>query len=104
MPHERQRWGIQHSDKHNRSRFRLLADPHEYDYPDPVPPLWAVEIISPTDKAPEIRAKRQIYPESQSIDVYVPGQPVRPVTTNQALDVGLVIPGFTLSVNELFGI
>src|SRR5258705_3962195 len=28
------------------------------EYPDPVPPLWAVEVISPTDKAEAIREKR----------------------------------------------
>src|ERR1700733_10185851 len=31
------------------------------EYPDPEPPLWAVEVISPTDKAADIRRKRQIY-------------------------------------------
>ena len=93
--------------------FAYKPTPMSDDYPDPVPPVWAVEIISPTDKAPEIRAKRQIYlraailyweiyPKSQSIDVYVPGQPVRSVGINDMLDVAQIIPGFTLSLNELF--
>src|SRR5215207_2321977 len=57
------------------------------NYPDPDPPLWVVEIISPTDKATDIRDKRQIYidagilywefyPDRRSIDVYAPGQPL----------------------------
>lgn len=58
------------------------------DYPDPTPPEWAVEIISPTDKAADIREKREIYrqasillweiyPQTGSVDVYAPGQPPR---------------------------
>ncbi len=34
------------------------------EYPDPEPPLWAVKIISPTDKAVNIRTKREIYIEA----------------------------------------
>src|SRR5262245_61237442 len=30
-------------------------------YPDPEPPLFVVEVISPTDKPDDIRAKRLIY-------------------------------------------
>jgi Uma2 family endonuclease len=83
------------------------------DYPDPEPPLWAVEVISPTDKAPDIRNKRQvylqagillweIYPQKESIDVYAPGQPTRTVGIDGTLDAGDVLPGFTLRVRELF--
>jgi Uma2 family endonuclease len=83
------------------------------EYPDPVPPQWAVEVISPTDKAFDIRAKRQIYreagillweiyPQAQSIDVYAPNQPARTAHTGETLDGGNVLPGFTLAVGELF--
>lgn len=93
--------------------FAYKATPMSDEYPDPVPPLWAVEVVSPTDKAPDIRDKRQIYldariqyweiyPRSQSIDVYVPGQSVLTVGLEEVLDGGQVIPGFTLSVKELF--
>lgn len=88
----------------------LMSD----DYPDPVAPLWAVEIISPTDKATDIRDKREIYlragillwemyPQSKSIDVYAPGQPVQTRRINDMLDGGDVLPGFTLPVHDLFG-
>lgn len=66
-----------------------------------------------TDKPYEIRAKRQIYlqakilywelyPLSQTIDVYAPGQPPRTYGIDDTLDSGDVLPGFTLPVKKLF--
>ncbi len=83
------------------------------DYPDPVPPSWAVEIISPTDKAGDIRTKRNIYIEAgillwemypllHQVDVYAPGQPMRTVGIDGVLDGGDVLPGFTLPLKDLF--
>lgn len=83
------------------------------EYPDPVPPLWAIEVISPTDKADEIRNKRHIYieagillgelyPSTQSIDVYEPGKPVRTLSLDDVLDGGDVLPGFKLVVRDIF--
>jgi Uma2 family endonuclease len=83
-------------------------------YPDPVPPLWVVEVISPTDKAPEIRNKRNIYidagillwelyDDTRSIDVYEPGKPKRTLGINDVLDGGNVLPDFRLPVREIFG-
>lgn len=94
--------------------FAYKRTPLSKDYPDPEPPLWVVEVISPTDKAADIRNKRQIYrqagillwemyPQSQSIDVYAPEQPVRTVGIDGTLDAGDVLPGFTLAAQELFG-
>ncbi len=94
--------------------FAYKPTPMSDDYPDPVPPLWAVEVISPIDKAPDIRRKRQIYlqagillweiyPQAQSIDVYAPGQPVRAFGIDDTLDGGDVLSGFTLPVRDLFG-
>jgi Uma2 family endonuclease len=34
------------------------------EYPDPIPPLWVVEVISPNDKVVDIRKKRQRYLEA----------------------------------------
>ena len=39
--------------------FAYKPTPLSKDYPDPEPPLWAVEVISPTDKAADIRKKRR---------------------------------------------
>jgi Uma2 family endonuclease len=93
--------------------FAYKPTPLSKDYPDPEPPLWAVEVISPTDKAPDIRRKREIYQEAgillwevydnlQKIDVYAPGQPPHTVGIDGALDGGDVLPGFTLAARELF--
>jgi Uma2 family endonuclease len=94
--------------------FAYKRTPLSKDYPDPEPPLWVVEVISPTDKAADIHKKRQIYrqagillwemyPESQSIDMYAPGQSVRTVGIDGTLDAGDVLRGFTLAARELFG-
>ncbi len=93
--------------------FAYKRTPMSNEYPDPVAPLWAVEIISPTDKVGDIRRKREgyraagillweIYPEEQTIDVYAPGQPVSTYGINDMLDVGDLLPGFKLAVRELF--
>lgn len=93
--------------------FAYKSTPMSDEYPDPIAPEWAIEVVSPTDKAPEIRAKRQIYiqagilygelyPKLQSIDVYAPGQPPRTLGINDILDGGDVLPGFKLALKELF--
>jgi Uma2 family endonuclease len=93
--------------------FAFKRTPMSEEYPDPVPPEWAVEIISLNDKAAEIRQKRQIYleagillwevyPQARSIDVYAPGQAVRTVTVDGTLDLGAVLSGFSLEVKQLF--
>jgi Uma2 family endonuclease len=93
--------------------FAYKTTPLSDDYPDPVAPEWAIEIISPGDKASDIRNKRNIYieagilygelyPESQGIDVYTPGQPKRTIGIDDTLDGGDVLPGFSLPVKEIF--
>ena len=83
------------------------------EYPDPEPPLWAVEIISPTDKAVNIRTKREIdieagilywemSPDLGRVDVYAPGQPLHTVSMDDTLDGADVLPGFTLPVRDIF--
>lgn len=83
------------------------------EYPEPTPPLWAVEIISPNDKATDVSNKRQIYLHagilyweiyypSQRVDVYAPGQPMKSYFVGDVLDGGDVLPGFTLEVAKLF--
>jgi Uma2 family endonuclease len=93
--------------------FAYKRIPTSRDYPDPVPPELAVEVISPTDKAFEIRDKRtvyvragilvwEVYPQSNSVDVYAPGQPVQRLGLDDVLTGGEVLPGFTLKVAEIF--
>jgi Uma2 family endonuclease len=93
--------------------FAYKRSPLSDDYPDTVPPVWVVEVISPTEKPDDIRAKRliyitakilywEIYPKSQSVDIYAPGQPMKTVALDGTLDGGDVLPGFTLSMKDLF--
>jgi Uma2 family endonuclease len=93
--------------------FAFKTTPMSDEYPDPEPPLWVVEIISPTDKAVNIRTKREIYieagilywemyPDLRRGDVYAPGQPVRTVGMDGILDGGAVLPGFELPVKDIF--
>ncbi|MBL8166311.1 MAG: Uma2 family endonuclease, partial [Anaerolineae bacterium] len=89
------------------------STPMSDEYPDPTPPLWVVEVISPTDKAAEIRRKRQIYqaagillwevyPELMSVDVYAPGQASRVFQADDVLSLDALLPGFTLPVRSVF--
>jgi len=84
------------------------------EYPDPEPPLWVAEIISPTDKAADIREKREIYRRagillwevylrSRSVDVYAPDQALKTYSMGDVLDGGDVLPEFKLAVADLFG-
>ncbi|MEZ4669098.1 MAG: Uma2 family endonuclease [Anaerolineae bacterium] len=94
--------------------FAYKPTPMSEEYPDPVAPLWAVEVISPTDKAANIRSKRQIdldanillwelYPHLRRVDVYAPGEPPTSFQMGETLNVGDLLPGFTLAVEEIFG-
>jgi len=87
--------------------------PMTNEYPDPIAPLWVVEVISANDKAGEIRQKRliyqearillrEIYPEILSVDVYMPGQPPNTLQIGDTLSVESVLPGFSLSVKAVF--
>jgi Uma2 family endonuclease len=93
--------------------FAYKRTPMSDEFPDPVPPEWAVEIISPTDKPARIEEKRQIYLEAgilywevyrqkRAIDVYAPGHPKRTVGMDGVLDGGDVLPGFKLAVRDIF--
>ena len=93
--------------------FAYKQTPMSEEYPDPEPPLWVVEIISPTDKAADIREKREIYRRAgillweiylrtKSVDVYAPGQALKTYSMGEILNGGEVLPGFELTVVDLF--
>lgn len=93
--------------------FAYKTTPMAEEYPDPLPPLWAIEVISANDKAADIRKKRMIYidadilywemyPESRSIDVYAPGQPMKTVGIDGILDAGPLLPGFMLPAKAIW--
>ncbi|MBA3870405.1 MAG: Uma2 family endonuclease [Anaerolineae bacterium] len=87
--------------------------PMSDEYPDPIAPVWAVEVISTNDKAYDIRKKRQvyqeagillweIYPELLSVDVYAPGQSPNTFQIGEMLTVENVLSDFAISVKAIF--
>lgn len=80
----------------------------------PLAPDLAVEVVSPSDVAQDVRRKVidflqagtrlmwVVYPETQTVDVYRPAQDVRVVDAQGVLQGGDVLPGFELSLRELF--
>ena len=86
---------------------------------EPIPsmaPDLAVEVLSPGNTDAEMTLKRQEYfasgvrlvwlidPEVRTVAVYTsPDQPAALLTESDTLDAGAVLPGFTLSLRELFG-
>ena len=43
-----------------------------------------------------------VYPETQEVEIYAPGQPMKIVGIDGTLDGGDVLPGFKLAVKEIF--
>jgi Uma2 family endonuclease len=93
--------------------FAYKRTPLGKDYPDPDPPLWVVEVLSPTDEPGHVEKKWKIYrqagillweldPEKQRIDVYAAAQEKRTFGFDDTLDGGEVLPGVTLTVRALF--
>jgi Uma2 family endonuclease len=80
---------------------------------NPLAPDLAVEVVSPTDRPQHIADKVAnyllagtllwyVYPDEQQLKVYAPGQPVKTLGINDVLDGGQVLPGFTLTVKDIF--
>jgi len=79
----------------------------------PFAPDLAIEIISPSNQADEIQNKVLdylrygtrlvwvVYPESQTVNVYTPSSS-QILTTEDTLNGGEVLPGFSLAVKEIF--
>lgn len=78
------------------------------------PPDFAVEVKSPTDSKREMRRKAEkylaygtrlvwlVFPDEQTIEVYVPDEDVKTVGIDGVLDGGEVLLGFTLTVGDIF--
>jgi Uma2 family endonuclease len=111
--------------------FILAADPYTVRAPDigfvakarlsgpipqkyfPLAPDLAVEVISPSDTAQDIRERVLdflkagtrlvwvVYPESKTVDVYRPDG-VQVVEIDGELDGGDVLPGFQLPLRDVF--
>ncbi len=92
--------------------FAYKPTPRSKQYPDPIPPLWVVEVISPNDKVRDIRKKRlryleagillwEVYPDDQLIDVYAPDQPLTTYGIADTIEVA-VVAGLRIEVVKLF--
>ncbi len=79
-----------------------------------VVPDLVVEVLSPNDEAQKLDAKLDdyrragigitwvIYPETRKAYVYERGAPIREVDEGGALEAPALLPGFSLSLRELF--
>jgi Uma2 family endonuclease len=83
---------------------------------NPNPPDLAVEVDFPStyESQRNLRVKIvnylaagtvvwAVYPETKTVEVFVPGQPVKILDEEGTLDGGDVLPGFKLPVREIFG-
>ncbi|MEL6150978.1 MAG: Uma2 family endonuclease [Chloroflexota bacterium] len=79
-----------------------------------MPPDLAVEVVSPNDRAGEVRQKVAlylekgvrmvwvVYPSTRIVDVYGPDGAATPYKDGDTLSGGDVLPGFTLPVTSIF--
>ena len=79
-------------------------------------PDLAVEVVSPSDVAQDVRRKVidylqagtrlvwVVYPDTRTVDVYRPGQDVRVVEAQSALHGEDLLPDFELPLRELFDV
>lgn len=92
--------------------FAYKTSPATPEYPDPIIPLWVMEVISANDKPAAIRKKRQryleagillweLYPDERVIDVYAPGQALITYAFGSTIPVS-VIPDLNVEVAKLF--
>lgn len=96
------------------SAERLPLDA-ELDGYCPVPPDLVVEIVSPSDTEREVDDKATMWlsfgvrmalvinPETRTIRVRQPNLPTVTLTTDDTLDCGEVLPGFSCPVREILG-
>ncbi len=80
----------------------------------PGAPDLAVEVVSPSDPSEEVEAKAQawldagsllvwvVWPETRSVTVHRPGQPVRILHEKDTITGENVLPGFECRVGEFF--
>ena len=82
----------------------------------PIAPDLVVEVLSASNTVREMARKRREYfqagsllvwevdPEKRQVDVYEEAEHCKTLTTKDSLDGGKVLPGFSLSLNELFAV
>jgi len=95
-------------------REERMPPPEEHDGIARIAPDFAMEIISLTDRMPEVLAKIGRYlaagvplvwlvdPKARTVAVYALGQEPRTLREGETLDGGEVFPGFALAVSAVF--
>lgn len=95
------------------SNARIPADLPDEGYL-PVPPDLAIEVVSPDDRYSEVTAKAESYlsvgvslvwvvqPENRTVDVYRDARKLTILHENEVLSGEDVVPGFSVSVKEIF--
>ena len=95
------------------SRERLPLDADVPGYAE-IPPDLVVEVVSPSDSVREIAGKANmwinagvqlvwvLWPETQMVEVYRPGQPVVTLVENDTLTAEGVLPQFNVPVSDIF--
>ncbi|MBL8133771.1 MAG: Uma2 family endonuclease [Anaerolineae bacterium] len=88
--------------------------PHLPEREAPIPPDFAVEIKSPSDRVRDLRKKAERYieygtrlvwlilPETRQIEVYTPSADVLVFGIDDTLTGGDVLPGFSVAVRGIF--
>ena len=94
-----------------QERINAIGIPKSYF---PEAPVLAVEVVSPDDTAQEVDEKMQrwlaagveigwvIYPRGRTVTVYRALDDIHVLTSNDMLDGGSVVPGFSCRVGDLF--
>jgi Uma2 family endonuclease len=94
-----------------REKMAQITEPQKFA---PFAPDMAVEIVSPSDTASDIRDKVDLYldagtqlvwvlyPDLRKVDVYLPDQSAYTVNEDGILDGGAVLKGFRTEVVKLF--
>ena len=89
--------------------FAYKQTPVSATFPDRVPPLWAVEVISANENPADKRRKYvqagillwEIYPDERVIDVYAPGQSLATYGVGSTITVDM-IQELKVDVSKLF--
>ena len=92
---------------------RRGTGPRSKTHAEAVPDLVA-EVVSPNDKPPDVLAKAEMWlsfgvrlvwvvrPQSRTVDVHRPGEPVITLDDTQSLDGLDVLPGFACPLTDIF--
>jgi len=89
--------------------FAYKQTPVSATFPDRVPPLWAVEVISANENPAGKRRKYiqagillwEVYPDERVIDVYAPGQSLATYGPGSTIPVD-VVSGLNVDVSKVF--